>query len=95
MSIDLFIMLFGIGSVVASLVTEALKKNFKNVSSNVIALIVAVGVGGVGTLIYYILLELPLTPLSYLYALLMAICVWLGAMVGYDKVMQTLKQIRG
>ena len=95
MSIDLFIVLFGIGSVVSSLVTEALKKNFKYVSSNIIALIVAVVVGGFGTLSYFIITGIPLTPISLLYALLMAFCVWLGSMVGYDKVMQTLKQIKG
>jgi hypothetical protein len=84
--------LFGVGSVLSSLLTEALKKSFK-ISSNVIALIDAVIVGGVGTFVYYILTGAEITPINALYAVLMALCVWVGSMVGYDKVMQTLKQI--
>jgi hypothetical protein len=93
MTIELFITLFGIGSVISSLLTETLKQTFTKISSNVIALIDAVIVGGVGTFVYYILTGAEITPINALYAVLMALCVWVGSMVGYDKVMQTLKQI--
>ena len=93
MTIELFITLFGIGSVISSLLTETLKQTFTKISSNVIALIDAVFVGGVGTFVYYILTGAEITPINALYAVLMALCVWVGSMVGYDKVMQTLKQI--
>lgn len=93
MTIELFITLFGIGSVISSLLTETLKQTFKNISSNIIALVDAVAVGGVGTIVYYVLTGAEITPINALYAVLMALCVWVGSMVGYDKVMQTLKQI--
>lgn len=93
MTIELFITLFGIGSVVSSLLTEALKKTYQNISSNVLALVNAAVVGLLGTFSYYILANTPLTPDNVLYAVLMTICIWVGSMVGYDKVMQTLKQI--
>lgn len=93
MTIELFIALFGFGSMASSLLTEALKKSLNNISSNVIALINAIIVGGAGTFGYYILTDAPITPANVIYAALMALCVWVGSMVGYDKVMQTLKQI--
>lgn len=92
MTIELFITLFGVGSVLSSLLTEALKKSL-TISSNIIALIDAVIVGGVGCFVYYFLTGVQITPINAIYAVLMALCVWLGSMVGYDKVMQTLKQI--
>ena len=95
MSITLFLFLFSIGSVISSLFTEALKKAWQNISSNVIAAIDAVIVGGFGTIVYYILADVPLTTKNVICAVLMAICVWLGSMVGYDKIMQTLKQLEG
>lgn len=95
MSIDVFIAFFAMASVASSLVTEAVKKAFSNLSSNVIALIDAVLIGGVGSFMYFVLKGTVITPVSVIFSLLMALCVWLGSMVGYDKVMQTLKQIRG
>jgi len=93
MTIELFITLFGVGSVFSSLLTETLKKTFKNISTNIIALIDAVIVGGLGSFVYYFLTGVQITTTNVIYAVLMALCVWIGSMVGYDKVMQTLKQI--
>lgn len=95
MTVELFITLFGIGSMLSSLLTEALKKTYRNISSNVIALVNAAAVGCLGTFSHYILADIPLTPKNILCAILMSICIWVGSMVGYDKVMQTLRQIRG
>ena len=94
MTIQLFMFLFTIGSLVSSLLTEAIKKSYKNVSTNVIALIDAVCVGVVGTVCAYILMGIAFTLSNVICIVLMAVCVWIGSMVGYDKVMQTLSQLK-
>jgi len=99
MTVSLFISLFTIGSMVSSLLTEALKKAFKSIATNIIALVDAVVVGCFGTLSAYVLMgvEWSLTNLVCLF--LMAFCIWIGSMVGYDivktKVLQTISQIKG
>lgn len=95
MTIQLFLFLFTIGSLMSSLVTEAIKKAFTSVSTNVIALADSVLVGLVGTICAYILMGIPFTLTNDICIVLMAVCIWIGSMVGYDKVMQTISQIRG
>lgn len=95
MTIQLFLFLFTIGSLISSLATEAIKKAFESVSSNVIALIDAVLIGIVGTVFAYILMGIPFTLANDICIVLMAACIWIGSMVGYDKVMQTINQIKG
>lgn len=95
MTIQLFMFLFTIGSVVSSLLTEALKKSFTNVSTNIIALVNACIVGVIGTICAYILLDIPFVLANNVCIFLMAVCVWIGSMVGFDKVTQTLTQIKG
>ena len=94
MTIQLFMFLFTIGSLVSSLLTEAIKKSYKNVSTNVIALIDAVCVGVAGTVCAYILMGITFTLSNVICIVLMAVCVWIGSMIGYDKVMQTLNQLK-
>ena len=53
MTIELFIYLFTIGSAISSLVTQATKKAVPNIPSNVVALINAVFVGLLGTVIAF------------------------------------------
>lgn len=97
MTFTLFIMLFTIGALVASLLTEAIKKAFDNAgksySANAVALILAVVVGGGGTAAAYILMDIQFEVKSILCIVFMAITIWIGAMVGYDKVTQLLEQI--
>lgn len=95
MTIQLFLFLFTIGSLMSSLVTEAIKKAFTSVSTNVIALADSVLVGLVGTICAYILMGIPFTLANDICIVLMAVCIWIGSMVGYDKVMQTISQIKG
>lgn len=95
MTIQLFLFLFTIGSLMSSLVTEAIKKAFTSVSTNVIALADSVLVGLVGTICAYILMGIPFTLANDICIVLMAACIWIGSMVGYDKVMQTISQIKG
>lgn len=93
MTIELFMFLFTIGSLASSLLTQALKKAAKDLSSNITALISALVVGVGGTLAAYILLSVELNIKNIICLVLMAVCVWVGSMVGYDKVLQTIAQI--
>lgn len=95
MTIQIFIFLFTFGSTVSSLFTEALKKSFKNISTNIIALINSVVVGVVGTSIAYVLMGVEWSLVNIVCIVLMTFCVWVGSMVGYDKVIQTISQIKG
>lgn len=95
MTLTTFLFIFFIGATAASLFTEALKKVFWNVSSNVLALISSAVVGVGGTIIAYILMDIPLDSKNIACIILMAFCIWIGSMVGYDKVIQTINQIRG
>lgn len=95
MTIELFLFLFTIGSLVSSLLTEALKKLNKTLSTNIIALIDAVMVGLGGTISAYVLMGIAWTPVNIVCMILMTFCIWIGSMIGYDKVMQTLAQLKG
>lgn len=95
MTIQLFMFLFTIGSLISSLITEAIKKAYMNVSSNIIALIDAVVVGVIGTVFAYILMGIAFNLSNVICIILMAVCIWIGSMVGFDKVKQTINQIKG
>lgn len=95
MTFNMFIAFLTIGSLVSSLLTEAVKKSFQKIATNVIALINAVVVGLVGTIIEYILFGIELNLKNIICIVLMMFCMWMGSMVGYDKVMQTILQIKG
>lgn len=95
MTIELFIIMLTVGGTLSSLITQALKKAFDELSSNVIAIADAAIVGIGGMIIAYILMDIPFTLQNIVCIPLMAICIAVGSMVGYDKVVQTLKQIRG
>lgn len=94
MTIELFIFLFTIGSSAASLLTQALKKAFKNLSSNMLALVSALVVGIGGTMAAYILMDIVIDLKSIVCVPLMALCIWLGSMLSYDKLLQTISQLK-
>lgn len=97
MTVTLFISLFTFGSILCGLVTEAIKTAYKNAdkeySANVIALVDALIVGGIGTATAYMLMGIPWTVNNVICLCLMCVMIWLGAMVGFDKVLQTIEQI--
>lgn len=93
MTITLFLSLFTLGSMVSSLLTEAVKKA-TDISSNLIALINAVVVGLAGTSAAYVLMGEPFNLQNTICIILMTVCIWIGSMIGYDKVIQTISQIR-
>ena len=95
MTIEMFIYMFTFGSAFASLITEATKKAFPAISNNILALIDAVVVGFGGSLCAYVFLNIPIDFKNVLSAVLMSLCIWIGSMLGYDKVIQTIKQLKG
>ncbi|MCC8015503.1 MAG: N-acetylmuramoyl-L-alanine amidase [Eubacterium sp.] len=82
----------------ASLITEAVKNILKDAdytySSNIVAAICAVVVGILGTAISYVFLGIGFTAANIICITLMAVIIWVGAMLGYDKVTQLLEQIK-
>lgn len=93
MTITLFMTLFTIGSAASGILTEALKKAV-NISTNMMALIDAFIVGIFGTTCAYVMMGVEFNTKNLICILLMALCIWVGSMVGYDKVIQTISQIR-
>lgn len=99
MTVENFLILLGILSVVTSLVTEAVKKTINkqdsDYSSNIVVLIVSMFVGGIGTVVFYMYNGITWDALNIISIFLMVVANWLVAMLGYDKVMQAIAQIKG
>ena len=98
MTVEMFLILLTILSVVTSLCTEAVKKFLTaqkiNYAANIVVLVVSVIVGGLGTIVFYLYNGIAWTALNIICILLMIIANWLGAMLGYDKIMQAINQIK-
>lgn len=96
MNVTTFLILLFAFSTISGLITEAIKKvqNDKiNLSSNLIALCVALIVGSIGTGVYYQLNSIPFDTNNIIYMILLGLSSGLCAMLGYDKVRQTILQI--
>lgn len=96
MTVTLFITIISVAALVTSLLTEAIKKYYlnaeKDYSANVIALVNAIIVGCGGTAVVYMLAGIPWTVNNIICMVLMGVAVWIGSMIGYDKVIQTIQQ---
>ena len=96
MNVTTFLILLFAFSTISNLVTEAIKKiqNDKfNLSSNLIALCVALVVGVAGTGVYYQLNNIIFDINNVIYMILLGLSSGLCSMLGYDKVRQTIMQI--
>ena len=97
MTVTLFISMLTLGAGITSLLTEAVKKAYANAhkeySANMVALINAVVVGCGGTAILYMLNSIPWTVNNVICLILMGVAVWVASMIGYDKIIQLLKQL--
>lgn len=91
MTIEMFLALLLGFSVLASLVTEAIKKLF-SANGNITSFIVAIIVGLVGTLIYYKLESIDFTLNNVIYAILMGLASSLVSQVGYDKIKEAIEK---
>lgn len=98
MTVESIMVLLTILSIVTSLVTEGVKRYLDNAkkkyASNIVVLIVAISVGIIGTAIFYIWNDYAWTTLNIICMFLMVGANWLGAMLGYDKVIQSITQIK-
>lgn len=98
MNVTLFIALLTMFSAITGVITEGCKKLLNDIemsySSNILAFIVAcfVGVGGTG--VYYILNSIEFNIINVVCMILMGLATSIGAMVGYDKVIQTIGQLK-
>lgn len=95
MTVNLFITLVTILSLVSSLVTEAIKKAFNNTRPTLLAAVVSAVVGWGGGVAAYLLMDIAFTTPAIVALVLLAPIIWVGATVGYDKVMEIIKQILG
>ena len=86
-----------IASAMTSLITEALKKILGDLkySPNILAAVVAVVTAGGICAGYLILNGIALSPEIWVYIVAIVVLTWLCATLGYDKVLQTLKQLGG
>ena len=98
MTTTTFLMLLSSFSVLSGLVTEGIKKLISdkaNMSYNVIALVVALVIGGAGSAVYYQLNAIPFDVNNVIYMILMGLASGLCSMVGFDKIKQAVEQIVG
>ncbi len=95
MTTTMFLILLSAFSAVSGLVTEGIKNmatDRVNLSYNLVALVIAMIVGGGGTAIYYQLNTIPFTTNNIIYMVLMGLASGLVSMTSYDKVKQTIGQ---
>ena len=98
MTTTTFLMLLSAFSVLSGLVTEGIKKLISdkaNLSYNIVALVVALVVGGVGCAIYYQLNTIPFDTNNVIYMILMGLASGLCSMIGFDKLKQAIEQLTG
>lgn len=97
MTTTAFLILLTACAVITSLLTEAAKKFLDSIkvryASNIVVLIIAIIVGWGATAVYYVNAQVPFNALNSVYLALMGVANWVGAMVGYDRVRQTIAQI--
>lgn len=93
----LFIAILTVGSLLNALLTQAIKRFYYNAgkspSPNAISAINAFICGGGLTITVYLISGIPFNALSILSIVWIIILSWIGAMIGYDKVIQTIKQL--
>ena len=91
MTVELFLTLLLGFSVLASLVTETIKKLF-SADGNITAFIVSIVIGLAGTLIYYQLGSIEFTLNNVIYAILMGLASSLVSQLGYDKIKEAIQK---
>ncbi len=98
MTITLFMALLTLLAIITSTATTGVKNFLDGInvkySSNVVVAVVSAIIGGGGTAITYVFLGVDFTAANIISIALMAVAVWFSAMVGYDKVIQMIKQIK-
>lgn len=93
MTLTLFISLVTILSLVCSLFTEAFKISFKITKPTIVVGILSCIIGWAGGICAYLLMGIVFNTSSIICLILLAPTIWLMATLGYDKVMEVIKQI--
>ena len=97
MTVELLIQLVVVGAIITSLLTQAIKvwcaNAGKDCAPNFVALINAVVVGLIMGVIVFVFLALPVTIGNVLSVIALIFIIWIGSMIGFDKVVQSLKQL--
>ena len=97
-SIDLFMIGLMVVSVLTGVVTEAIKKMLAGVKvnyhANIISGVVAVILSAAVGVAYVFVAGVGFTALSIVAIVSLAFMSWLSAMVGYDKVVQIIDQLK-
>lgn len=98
MTFEIFTLLLLAVSVFTGLFTEGIKKFLqerdKKYYSNALAGYVAVALSAIAGAGYMIIAEANLNAKMAVWLITLMLLSWLGAMVGYDKVIQTITQFR-
>lgn len=95
MNVTMFLTLLAAFSLISSLVTEGIKnivKDKESLPTNIVAIVVSLLIGGIGTGFYYVLNDISFDGCNIVYLIIMGFANGLCAMVGYDKFIQTLQQ---
>lgn len=99
MTINAFLVLLTGFATLTSLFTEAVKKLLDEAgikyASNIVVLISSIVVGGLGMVFFYLLSEIAFILPNIIGIILMVVSNWLVAMLGYDKVVQAIHQLKG
>lgn len=99
MTVQIFLALLTAFSIVTSLFTEAVKMFLESLkikyASNLVVLVASVFIGGVGTAIFYLFFGYEWSAINIVSMFVMILANWMVAMLGYDKVMQAITQLKG
>lgn len=95
MNTTLFVFLVFALSTVSSLFTEAIKKVVNVTKPTLLVGVLSAIFGWGGGVIAYLLMGIAFTQTSIICLILLAPTIWLCATLGYDKVMEVIKQFIG
>lgn len=97
MNVTEFMIFLFIFSTVSALIVEGIKKTLKdkkNLPSNIFAIVVALVIGICGMFLYYYYSDVAITTKNVVSAIIMGFASGVCAMVGYDKVKETVDKIK-
>ena len=81
-------------SLMTGLIVEAIKKMVDVNKPNIVAAVVSVVVGIAIPVGYILMNSLPFDTTAILYIISIVVLCWLCSMLGFDKVMQSLEQLK-
>lgn len=98
MNFEIFLFALLVVSTLTGLVTQAIKKwldeREKKYYANALAGYVSIGLSIAVGIAYVILVEAEINAQLMVYLISLIFLSWLGAMIGYDKVIQTISQFK-